>query len=210
MRVRAAFTRIAKGDEPKYGLLEMKFGSRDRQLEVCAILDGLCLRQGVLVDRMRKSKGRISTKAESVPEKASHNSPSEQVSIGGELCLQRVLFLRIEFECMRLMMGLDLAEKIVAASAVSGRSLEVIQDEGTPDLPKKKSCRAADVGSSKRSKRRKTFIDLIEEVDCDEHVSCGVERKGVEFLDGDDRHVLFESGLADLAKSIVQLRQKPV
>lgn len=46
---RTAFARIAKGEEPKYGLLEMKFGPPERKLEVCAILEGLCLRQGVLI-----------------------------------------------------------------------------------------------------------------------------------------------------------------
>lgn len=51
---------------------------------------------------------------------------------------------------------------------------------------------------------------MIEEVDRDEHVSHGVERKGVESLDGDDRHILFSSGLAESGKAIAQLQKKPV
>lgn len=76
------------------------------------------------------------------------------------------------------------------ASGVFGRSLKVVQSEElqvTHEVPKKRSRRAADVGSSRKPKKQRNFINLVDEVvDQDEHVSLGVERKVLEFLDGDD------------------------
>lgn len=105
------------------------------------------------------------------------------------------------------------AGKKGSASAGSGHVLSIGREDDeqqTPmPAPKKKSRKtAADLGSSKRGRKR-TFIDLIQEVDKNACLSLGIVRDTLQFLDGSNRHLLVRSGLKDSANSLIALRKKP-
>lgn len=84
------------------------------------------------------------------------------------------------------------------ASQISGG--EGTQVSGDVVLAQKRGKKTADHGSSKNPK--------TDEVDNKVPIS-GVERDGVQFLDGHSHHLLLKSGLADSGNSIVKLRKKP-
>lgn len=103
----------------------------------------------------------------------------------------------------------------LSAASLPGGSLG--RDEGVPQSPdvdvvKRRSRKAGDLGSSKKSKKKQSFLNLInleEEVGGDSQVALGVERESLQFLGGEDRHLVLKSGLADSGKSIVVLRKRP-
>lgn len=63
---KSSYAKILKGEEPKYILSEIKFGPTEKEERACLLMEEVCQRQGVNVDRTQKSKGKATvTKADS-------------------------------------------------------------------------------------------------------------------------------------------------
>lgn len=65
----------------------------------------------------------------------------------------------------------------------------------SPDVivQKRLAKRVADVGSSKKSKKKRKFIDLVNEDESECPIHSGLERKGLQFLQGENHHICFNS-----------------
>lgn len=71
-----AYTKISKGEEPNFIWSEIKFGPVEKEDRACVLMEDVCLRQGISVDRTRQSKGKIpiATKPESQKRSTSQQS----------------------------------------------------------------------------------------------------------------------------------------
>lgn len=105
--------------------------------------------------------------------------------------------------------SLVVLEKKSSLSVVSGDVVSGARDDDEHHSPaevKKKRKKVGDVGSSKRPKKTRY---IHQEFKKEAPRTLGIVPDDW-FVRGDDRHLFVPSGLADLAKSIVVLQQKPL